>query len=63
MRLENSIKIIREVHEDFASHFGRGYGNGIYKAVDTDDADIIIFGMGSVASQARVAIKNYAITV
>jgi pyruvate/2-oxoacid:ferredoxin oxidoreductase alpha subunit len=56
--LENSIDIIKEVHDDFAAQFGRSYGNGIYKAVETDDADIIIFGMGSVASQARVAIKR-----
>jgi pyruvate/2-oxoacid:ferredoxin oxidoreductase alpha subunit len=56
--LENSLDIIMEVHDDFATKFGRSYGNGIYKAIQTEDADIIIYAMGSVASQARVAIKK-----
>jgi len=56
--LENSIDIIKEVHDEFAKMFGRSYGNGIYKTVQTEDADTIIFAMGSVASQARVAIKK-----
>ncbi len=56
--LENSIDIIKEVHDEFATKFGRSYGNGIYKAIQTEDADTIIFAMGSVASQARVAIKK-----
>ncbi|MFX0081436.1 MAG: pyruvate ferredoxin oxidoreductase [Candidatus Hodarchaeota archaeon] len=56
--LENSINIIREVHNNFSKKFGRSYGNGIYKAIRTDDAETIIFGMGSVASQSRVAIQK-----
>ena len=56
--LENSINIIKEVHDEFAKKFGRSYGNGILKTIETDDADIIIFAMGSVASQSRVAIKK-----
>jgi len=59
--LENSIDIIKEVHDDFARKFGRSYGNGIYKEIQTDDADTIIFGMGSVASQSRVAIEKLRI--
>ncbi|MFW9827897.1 MAG: pyruvate ferredoxin oxidoreductase [Candidatus Thorarchaeota archaeon] len=56
--LENSIEIIKDVHDQFAKKFGRSYGNGIYKEVQTDDADTIIYAMGSVASQARVAIDH-----
>lgn len=56
--LENSIEIIKEVHDEFAKEFGRSYGNGIYKTFQTNDADIIIFAMGSVAAQARVAIER-----
>ncbi len=56
--LENSIDIIKEAHDEFARKFGRSYGNGIYKTVQTEDADTIIYAMGSVASQARVAIKQ-----
>jgi len=56
--LENSIDIIKEVHNDFSAKFGRSYGNGIYKTVQTEGSDTIIYAMGSVASQARVAIKK-----
>jgi len=56
--LENSIDVIKEVHDKFAQKFGRSYGNGIFKTFKTDDAETIIFAMGSVASQARVAIEN-----
>ncbi len=56
--LENSIDVIKDVHNEFAKNFGRSYGNGIYKSIQTEDADIVIFAMGSVASQARVALKK-----
>ena len=56
--LENSINIIKEVHDEFAQQFGRSYGNGIYKTFQADDANIIIFAMGSVAAQARVAVEK-----
>ncbi len=56
--LENSIEVIKEVHDEFADKFGRSYGNGIYKTHLTEDADTIIFAMGSVASQARNVIKK-----
>jgi pyruvate/2-oxoacid:ferredoxin oxidoreductase alpha subunit len=51
--LENSIDIIKEAHDEFAEKFGRSYGNGFFKTYMTEDAEIIIFAMGSVASQAR----------
>jgi pyruvate/2-oxoacid:ferredoxin oxidoreductase alpha subunit len=51
--LENSIEIIMNVHDEFSEKFGRSYGNGIYKTYLAEDADILIFAMGSVASQAR----------
>ncbi|MFX1376672.1 MAG: pyruvate ferredoxin oxidoreductase [Promethearchaeota archaeon] len=56
--IENSISIIKEVHDDFYKKFGRSYGNGIFKTIQTDDTDTIIFAMGSVASQSRVAIEK-----
>jgi len=56
--LENSINIIKEVHDEYFRKFGRSYGNGIYKTVDTNDANTIILAMGSVASQGRIAIEK-----
>ncbi|MFW9881983.1 MAG: hypothetical protein ACFFG0_53650, partial [Candidatus Thorarchaeota archaeon] len=56
--LENSIDVIKEVYDEFTEKFGRSYGDGILKKIETDDAETIIFAMGSVASQSRVAIKR-----
>ncbi|MHA1803712.1 MAG: pyruvate ferredoxin oxidoreductase [Promethearchaeota archaeon] len=56
--LENSIPIIKEVHDEFSERFGRTIGNGIYKTYMTDDAKTIIFAMGSVASQSRLVVKQ-----
>jgi pyruvate/2-oxoacid:ferredoxin oxidoreductase alpha subunit len=56
--LENSIDIIMDVHDEFSETFGRSYGNGIYKTYLTEDAEIIIFAMGSVASQAWNVISQ-----
>lgn len=54
--LEHSIDVVKEVHDEFAEKFGRSYGNGVYKKHLTEDADTVIFAMGSVASQARNAL-------
>ncbi|MHA1291583.1 MAG: pyruvate ferredoxin oxidoreductase [Promethearchaeota archaeon] len=56
--LENSIDVIKEIHKKFAEKFGRSYGNGLFKTYKAEDADIIIFAMGSVASQARLIVKT-----
>jgi len=54
--LENSIDVILEVHNDYAKKFGRSYGNGLFKTFKTEDADTIIFAMGSVSSQVKMVI-------
>ncbi len=56
--LENSIDIIKEVHNDYAEKFGRSYGNGVYKTFRADDTDTLIFAMGSVAAQTRIAVER-----
>ncbi len=56
--LENSIDVIIEVHDEYAKKFGRSYGNALFKTYMTDDADTIIFAMGSVSAQARGAIDK-----
>ena len=56
--LENSINVIKEVHDEYAAKFGRSYGNGVYKTYKTEDADTIIFAMGSVSAQVRTVIEK-----
>ena len=54
--LENSIDVIMEVNDEYAKKFGRSYGNGLFKTYKTEDADTIIFAMGSVSSQVKTII-------
>ncbi len=56
--LENSIDVIKEVHDEYAAKFGRSYGNGLFKTYKTEDADTIIFAMGSVSAQVRTVIEK-----
>ena len=56
--LENSIDIIQQVHDEFAQKFGRSYGNGLFKTEQVEDANVIIFAMGSVASQSKIVLKK-----
>jgi len=56
--LENSIDVILEVHDEYAKKFGRAYGNALFKTYMTDDADTIIFAMGSVSAQTRGVINK-----
>jgi pyruvate/2-oxoacid:ferredoxin oxidoreductase alpha subunit len=51
--IENSLDVIEEIHKEFSKKFGRSYGNGIYKTYQTEDAEVIIFGVSSVASESR----------
>ncbi len=43
-----------EIDEAFGLAFGRSYG-GLMKTYKTDDADLVILAMGTVASESRVA--------
>jgi pyruvate/2-oxoacid:ferredoxin oxidoreductase alpha subunit len=55
---EYAIEVIEEVAEEFKQKFGRSYGNGIYKPYMADDADMLIFAVGSVASESRVVVDE-----
>ncbi len=48
-------QMIQDVHEEYQEMFGRGYG-GLLESYRTDDAEVILVGMGSLVSTARVAI-------
>jgi len=56
--IENSIDKVKEVHDLFAEKFGRSYGNGIYKTYRTEDADILIFAVGSVAAESHLVVDK-----
>jgi pyruvate/2-oxoacid:ferredoxin oxidoreductase alpha subunit len=54
--LQNSTETISKVGKEFGKLFGRDY-SGMFWQDDTDDTDIIIVAMGSLAMEATVAVK------
>jgi pyruvate/2-oxoacid:ferredoxin oxidoreductase alpha subunit len=55
---EYSLEVIEQATKEFQAHFGRSYGNGIYKGYMNEDAEILIFAVSSIASEARLAIDQ-----
>lgn len=50
--------VIREAHKDFKEIFGRGGDNPFYEEYMTEDADYILFGMGSLSLPAKVMVRR-----
>jgi len=55
--LLNSFDIITDAGTEYARIFGRDHG-GLLWEYRTDDADIILTGMGSIAAEATVAVDS-----
>ncbi|MDD4127935.1 MAG: transketolase C-terminal domain-containing protein [Methanomicrobium sp.] len=51
--MKDSVKVIKETHDDFKMRFGRKYG--MYEEYLTEDADVIIIAMGTLAKESEVA--------
>ena len=56
--MERSPTVIREAYTQFAKIFGRDYGNPFFEEYMTDDADVVIVGMGTLSNPVRVAIRE-----
>ena len=50
--------VIQEVHADFKRIFGRGGDNPFIEEYMTDDAEIILVGMGTISLPMKVGIRN-----
>jgi len=55
---ERASAVIREVYSDFESIFGRTYGNPFFEEYMTDDAEVVLLGMGTLSTPVRVAIRK-----
>jgi pyruvate ferredoxin oxidoreductase alpha subunit len=55
---EQAIGVIREVYADFERIFGRKYGNPFIEEFMTEDADVVLLGMGTMSTPVRVAIRK-----
>jgi pyruvate ferredoxin oxidoreductase alpha subunit len=56
--MERSPQVIREAYADFAKVFGRDYGNPFFEEYMTNDADVVLVGMGTLSTPVKVAIRQ-----
>ena len=56
--MERSQGVIREAYSDFERIFGRSYGNPFFEEYMTEDADVVLVGMGTLSMPVRVAIRQ-----
>ncbi len=50
--------VIWEAHEDYKRIFGRGGDNPFYEEYMTEDAEYVLFGMGSLSLPAKVMVRR-----
>ena len=50
--------MIREAYADFERVFGRKYGNPFFEEYMTEDAEVVLFGMGTLSTPVEVAIRK-----
>jgi pyruvate ferredoxin oxidoreductase alpha subunit len=55
--MERSPGVIREAYADFERIFGRRYGNPFFEEYETDGADVVLVGMGTLSTPVRVAVR------
>jgi pyruvate ferredoxin oxidoreductase alpha subunit len=56
--MERSAGVIREAYKDFERIFGRRYGNPFFEEYETEDADVVLLGMGTLSTPVKVAIRK-----
>jgi pyruvate ferredoxin oxidoreductase alpha subunit len=56
--MERSYGVIKEAYADFERIFGRSYGNPFFEEYMTDDADVVLMGMGTLSTPVKVAIRK-----
>jgi len=56
--VENSLPVIRSVHEDFKRTFKRGYGDGLIETYRLEDAQTAVVCMGTCAGTARIVVDE-----
>jgi pyruvate ferredoxin oxidoreductase alpha subunit len=56
--MERTSGVIREAYADFERIFGRSYGNPFFEEYETQDADVVLLGMGTLSMPVHVAIRK-----
>ena len=55
---ERTPDLIRKVYGDFEQIFGRKYGNPFFEEFMTEDAEVVLVGMGTLSTPTKVAIRK-----
>src|SRR5208282_5656320 len=55
---ERAPAVLKEVYADFERVFGRKYGNPFFEEYMTEDAEIVLFGMGTLSTPVEVTIRK-----
>src|SRR6201997_5637072 len=56
--MDRSMGVIREAYKDYEKIIGRSYGNPFFEEYMTDDADVVLMGMGTLSISVKVAIRQ-----
>jgi pyruvate ferredoxin oxidoreductase alpha subunit len=56
--MERSYSVLKEAYVDFERIFGRSYGNPFFEEYMTEDADIVLMGMGTLSTPVKVGIRH-----
>jgi len=56
--MERSFKVIERVHKEYAEISGRSYGNGFIEPYKTEDADVVIVGLGSTMGTVKAVVDE-----
>src|SRR5271155_5269038 len=55
---ERACDVIREVYADFERIFGRKYGNPFFEEYLTEDAEVVLLGMGTLSTPVKVTLDK-----
>jgi pyruvate ferredoxin oxidoreductase alpha subunit len=55
---EHACDVIKEAYADFERVFGRQYGNPFFEEYMTEDAEIVLFGMGTLSTPVEVTVRK-----
>jgi pyruvate ferredoxin oxidoreductase alpha subunit len=56
--MERTTGVIEQAYKDFERIFGRSYGNPFFEEYMTEDADVVLMGMGTVSTPIKVTIRK-----
>lgn len=56
--MERTYGVLEQAYKDFEKIFGRSYGNPFFEEYMTEDADVVLMGMGTLSTPVKVAIRK-----